>query len=223
MRKFCISLICFLPLLAVADISGVYKVGGGKTMTLHYRDSDHLRMNLGPGEFMLVREGKAYMVNGQDGQWMAVDMSSMGKMMQQMGAMAGQAGGGAEPADRDYRFRKTGGTETVAGYQGQVYEAVGADGERTEVVVSDDEDIRTLTRGWLEFSGKMISRMGAGNMGNLDSLLERDELKKLGGTLRVGDSMRLQSVSTEDKPDAFFRLPPGTQVQDMSNMRMPGR
>lgn len=220
MRKALITLFCLIPTLTQGEVSGVYEMQGGKTMTLHYRDADHLRMDLGTGEFMLVQGDKAWMVNKRGGQWTAVDMSSMGKMMQQMGFQGGQqqAQDYQQRDPSDYSFNNTGRTETVAGYEGRVYEVVGPDGKRTEMVLSDHEDIRTLTRGWVHFSGKMMSNMGVATDDSLDALLNHSDFGKLGGTLRVEDGMRLKSVSREGRGDDFYSLPPGTQVQDMSGM-----
>lgn len=220
MRKLVIALGLMLPLASLADITGQYEMPDGKTMTMHYRDSDTLRMDMGPDQFMLVDGDKVYSVQKQNGGWMAVDMSSMGKMMQQMGFQPGAQGQGQPQKDEsgDYEFRKTGRSETVAGYEGEVYESVAPNGDTQTMVLGDHKDIRNLTRGWVQFSGKMMSNMGVGSDKGMDALLEDGMFDKLGGMLRVEDGMTLKSVDTADKPDSFFALPPGTEVQDMSGM-----
>lgn len=220
MRNLLILLFCFLPLLGVADVSGTYGLKDGNTMTLYYGGADRIRMETGADQFMLVRDGKVYMVRKSGGQWTAMDMSAMGKMMQQMGFQSGQrqTDDGADVDVDEYSFRDTGRTETVAGYQGTVYESVGPRGDTSEVVLSKHEDIRSLSKGWMQFSGKMMSNIGLDTDDNLKALIEREDFNDMGGVLRVEDGMRLQSVSTANKPADFFQLPPGTQMQQMPPM-----
>lgn len=222
MRNFLFILFCSLPLVAGADISAVYEVDNGNNLTIHYRDADHLRMEMAPDQFMLVSDGTVYMVRKENGQWMAMDMSAMGRMMKQMGRQAAESAPEIDPDD--YSIEDTGRTETVAGYDGKVYQAVGPDGERTEMVMSSHEDIRTLNRAWMALSGKMVKNMGGRQEEGMESLFEQSAFKELGGALRVDDDMRLKSVSTDKRADDFFSLPEGTRVQDMSGMGgMPGR
>jgi hypothetical protein len=219
MRYVITVLLALLPVSLWAEVTGVYEVQGGKTMELSYKDGDHMRMSMPGGQFMLVNGDNTYMVRKQNEQWVAIDMAAMGKMMQQMRKQGGgQSPGQGQPGSGDVDFRDTGRTETVAGYEGSVYEVTGPEGETSEIVLSDHEDIVALSRGWVEFTGNMTKQMGAVSEQMQDRMMSRSDIDKRGGILRAGDDMRIKSVSTDSKDSAYFELPEGTKVQDMSGM-----
>lgn len=223
MRYLITVLLACLPLSLWAEVTGVYEIADGQTIELSYKDSEHMRMSMPGGQFMLVNGDKTYMVRQQEGQWVAMDMAAMGKMMEQMRQQSGQQSPQEQQGGSDVEFRDTGRTETIAGYEGDVYE-VTSDGETTEIVLSDHEDIAALSRGWVEFTGKMTKQMGAMKDQMEEDLLSQSDIEERGGMLRVGDDMRVKSISTESKGSDYFELPEGTRVQDMSDMRgMGGR
>jgi hypothetical protein len=220
MNKHWLLIICLLPLIAHAEIKGVYQVKGGGTMTLAYQDSEHMRMDTGPDNYMLVQGDKTYMVQRKGDGWTAMDLSAMKGAMQ--GAMQGMGNQQPEPSqpagEQDYGFQDTGRTETVAGYEGKVYEVRDPDGSTTEVVISEHEDIRELSRAWMQFSRKNAENMGFGGAQAISQAFTDNRINKMGGLLRAGDSMTLKSVSTSVGGD-YFSLPAGTQVQKMPNMQ----
>ena len=172
--------------------------------------------------FMLVNGDKTYMVRQQNGQWVAMDMAAMGQMMQQMRQQSGQQSPAqVEQGSGDVQFRDTGRTETIAGYEGSVYEVTSND-ETQEVVLSDHEDIIALSQAWMEFAGKMTQQMGALNEQMEENLLSESDISNHGGMLRLSDDMRVKSVSNDSKGSDYYELPAGTKVQDMGNM-MRGR
>lgn len=221
MRGKIFAVLALLPLWSWAQISGVYEIADGQSIKLSYKDDQNMRMEVQQGQFMLVQDDKVYMVHQQGGQWTAVDMSKMGEMMKRMGQQAPQHGAG-DVSGGEAEFNDTGRTETIAGYEGKVYEVVSPDGERNEVVLSKHDDIVELSRAWVRISGKMVQNMGMMDKAGLEDAISESEVNEMGGMLRVGDDMRLKSVSTEDKGDDHFELPEGTRIQDMSGM-MPGR
>ena len=217
MRYVITVVLALLPLSLWAEVTGVYEIANGKTMELSYKDSEHIRMSMPGGQFMLVNGDKTYMVRQQNGQWVAMDLAAMGKMMQQMRQQGGKKSAPGKQGSSDAEFRDTGRTETIAGYEGSVYE-VTANGETNEIVLSDHEDIVALSRGWVQFTGNMSKQMGAMNEQMQDDLLSKSDIDERGGILRVGNDMRVKSVSTDNKGADFYELPQGTRVQDMSNM-----
>lgn len=220
MRSFLAFVLILMPPAVMAEVTGVYEIADGQTMELSYKDGEHMRMNMpGSDQFMLVSGDKTYMVRKQEGQWMAMDMAAMGKMMQQMGRQGGQGSAGQESGDvGEADFRNTGRTETIAGYEGSVYEVTDTDGNTSEVVLSDHEDIVQLSRGWVEFSTNMADNMGAMNKQMKEDMLSRGDIDEYGGILRVDDDMHVKSVSTDSKGSSHYELPEGTKVQDMSDM-----
>lgn len=217
MRLIITLLLAAMPLAVLAEVSGMYEVANGKTMQLNYKDDNHIRMDMpAQNQFMLLKGDNTYMVRKQKGQWLAIDLESMGKMMQQMGDHSG--GQGEAEASGDAELRDTGRTETIAGYEGKVYEVTDSEGNTREMVLSDHEDIIELSRGWVEFSGSMMEKMGAGNEQMQQDMLSESDLAEYGGILRVDDDMHLKSVSTDGKGSDYYDLPEGTKVQDMSDM-----
>ncbi len=222
MRYVMTVVLALLPLSLWAEVSGVYEIEGGQTMELSYKDGDHMRMSMPGGQFMLVNGDKTYMVRQQNGQWVAMDMAAMGQMMQQMRQQSGQQSPAqVEQGSGDVQFRDTGRTETIAGYEGSVYEVTSND-ETQEVVLSDHEDIIALSQAWMEFAGKMTQQMGAMNEQMEENLLSESDISNHGGMLRLSDDMRVKSVSNDSKGSDYYELPAGTKVQDMGNM-MRGR
>lgn len=212
MRVF-LMLMLLAPLGATAGVSGVYQLSSGQNMELSYKDSDHMRMSMPGGHFMLVNGDKVFMVRKQGGQWIAMNMAEMGKMMQDKG-MKAQKNKQVQQAADQVTLKKTGRTETVAGYKGTVYRVTDGQGHTDEVVFSQHEDIVKLSRGWVEFSSRMASSMGMMN-DEMQDILDQQDIDERGGMLRVGDDMRLESVSTGTKGSEFYQLPEGTRVQRM--------
>lgn len=218
MRGKILAVLAVLPMWSWAQISGVYEIEGGQSLTLSYKDDQHMRMEMQKDQFMLVNDDKVYMVHKQGGQWTAMDMSKMGEMMKRMGQQAGQQAAEQAKEQGEPEFNDTGRTETVAGYEGKVYDVVSPDGERNEMVLSKDDDIIALSRAMAQISGKMVKSMGMMDQQAFEDAISESEVEDMGGMLRVGDEMRLKSVSTDDKGDDHFELPEGTKIQDMSGM-----
>ncbi len=217
MRLIITMILVVMPLAVLAEVSAMYELADGRTMELNYKDDNHIRMDMpASNQFMLLNGDDTYMVRKQKGQWLAIDLASMAKMMQQMG---NQSGGSAEAdSSGDVEFSDTGRTETIAGYEGQVYEVTDSEGNTREMVLSDHDNIIELSRAWVEFSGSMMEKMGAGNEQMQQDMLSKSDLAEYGGPLRVDDDMRLKSVSTDSKGSAYYELPEDAKVQDMSNM-----
>ena len=114
------SILVVLALLATtgtgwADIVGTWKTGNGETLTVSYRDKNHIRMDAGAEGYMLVSGDKVYLVSQSDGKWMAMDMDEMAGMMKLFGQKPPHTTG--ESAG-ETRFEPTGRKETIAGYEG---------------------------------------------------------------------------------------------------------
>ena len=207
----------FLPAAgADADLVGTYESGGGRdkhTMTIYYRDDQNLRIEMQEGAYMLVTGPNVYMVQNRGGRTSATDMDQMGAMMQKSGIGGAQAA----PADHgDVTFNKTGRTETVAGYKGEVFEVI-SNGEKIEYVGSNDKDIVALNRAFLVM-GKRMSRSFGRDTAGMDAAVRAAEAEGMGGMLRAGDDMRLTSVTKKDVDAGFYKLPPNTVIEAVPDM-----
>mgnify|MGYP003571098821 CR=1 FL=1 len=209
----------FLATSAWADVAATYTVKGGDEIRISYRDSDHIRMQVSADNFLLLADGKVWSVMRQGGGWMAMDLNQMSGMMKGFGMPSGK---GAEQEAGEASFSATGKTETVAGYQGEVYTVTDSAGRTHDMVLTDHDDVEQVSRAWLEFSAATAQLMGGAAI-SPDRVLSALDQSAPTGMLRQADNMVMQSLSTDDLADDVFALPAGTQVQKMPKMpAMPG-
>jgi hypothetical protein len=204
--------------LASADLVGSYQTGAGSsdTMTVYYRNDQAVRVDVGEGRYMLITGSNVYMVENEGGRTTAVDMDQMGAALQRSG-MTAQAPATGANADGNVSFRKTGRTETVAGYKGQVFE-VTADGKTTEYVGSNDADVVALGRAFLVMGKRMSRSFGRNDSAAMDRAVRTAQAEGVGGMLRSGNDVRLTSVTKKDVDAAFYQLPANANVQAVPDM-----
>lgn len=192
---------------------------GPKTeMTITWRDVDTLRMEMGDeGDYLLMRDGKAYSVSQSDGQTMVMDMEGMGAMVQ---AMASKGGQNKNPFGSIDSVEATGKTDTVAGIKGRVYHMTWTDPDGSpksgEAVLTDDPLAVEMTRAYFTSTGSMVG-MDITNA-FLDALPGKDR-----GLLRMGEQLQVESISRADPPASTFKLPakPVSLREMMSGMGNP--
>lgn len=206
-RILALSLVLF-SFPAMADITASYQVNGKQNMQVSYKDDNHLRLNMGAESYALYVEGKVYMVTKAGGSWMATDLAQLKQMMSNM--PFGQKSQPAPASEKDYKMVKTGRTETVAGYEGNVYEFTDLrNNEKYEAVLSEHDDIASLYKGLMKISREIANSAGMGSQ-----IPEMPAVK--GGLLRQGKNLRLTSVDKADKGLAYYQLPAGVQMQTFS-------
>lgn len=213
MRKL-ICLLCLILALpvsaqAASDVIATYRYADGNMITLCTRDQQHVRMDTSPTSYMLLTDGKVYSVTRDDsGTWNVVDMEKMKGMG---GGLTSMFGGGSP--EYEVRYEKTGKTEKVAGYKGNVYTAaVFEDGKtvsREEVVLCSHSNLKKLTEGWVAIASAMSNNTQA-----FDACTAEAEKMGYGGVLRFGNDMRLASLKVKTLNASYYQLPSGAnQVQ----------
>jgi len=170
---------------------------------MEYRDGGFLRMGVSNESYMLVRDEKLYMVNGTPGQEMVIDASAV------LGAIGGMVPEIAPTAAEVVAIDKTGRRETVAGIEGEVwiFSYTDVDGYRQseEMVVSRDRRVAEFRDAMQDFARSMMITMGQ-DPDSLDAM--NDSLNDEGvGMLRVGDSMKVVSISSDTVSVSRFDLP----------------
>lgn len=183
--------------------SATWTGGGGQSVRIDWRDADTVRMNTSEDDYMLVRDGNAYMVSHRGGRPMVIDWAMMRSMI--------SAGGGGGPRaqgpigdDALVSMEATGRAETVAGIEGEVYRITYRDDgeEKTrEVVLSDDPLAVEMTQAWFTTMQAI-----AGKIGGMDSIDAKLEARGL-GMLSGGDDFRVTEISDQARPAADFELP----------------
>lgn len=213
-----LSLMLMMPFCAWSeDIVATWQHQGGNTMKLAMRDENRIRMDTGENAYMLVSGKKVYMVTGQAGDWTVMDMDQLSGVMSKFGA---QVGNTAQAAD-DYQstFKKTGRSETIAGYKGTVYvvetkDAAGKLIDSSEIVFSKHKDIRQVNKAWMAIATRLGSILGGKSSLALDQASKKAEMEGYGGILRVGE-MKLTRVEKPSLSAAYYELPKGARMTDI--------
>lgn len=159
--------------------------------------------------YMVLQNGKVYMVNPDAADGMPQVME-MGGMMQDMAQAF--AKDSEHPFGQIESAESTGKEETIAGVIGEVFDVTITDAEGNtqtrELVLTNDPQVVEMTAAYMSISTAMLGQEAAKFLTGLPGNKR--------GLLRSGDDMTLQSVSA-DKPSAeLFQLP--SEPIDMGDM-----
>ncbi|MCG7599284.1 hypothetical protein MHM84_05760 [Halomonas sp. McH1-25] len=169
---------------------------------------DKMRMDFPSQQhgYMLMRDGKGYMVTQQGGQPLIMDMSMLRDMSDSMGDDTGAMASQAETVDS---LEATGETQTVAGIDGEVYRLEwtdrGGQSHEDTLVLSDDPLAHEMLAAFQNYVEAVMGR--ADPIGK--AILERDL-----GMLRFGDRFEVTDIA-DTSPDAgTFELPENAITMD---------
>lgn len=217
-RAALLATLACAPLAALAAGTATISGGGEEVGQLRWLDAETVRMDpKGDEGYLVLREGKTYLVNPEAVAGMPMVMALDG-MMQGLAGMFGDQQDGdplsAALSKRVESIASTGRKETVAGIEGEVYEFVFVDDqgntERTEAVLTAHALVTEMTEAYLAlFGGSML---GAERVIEFRSVMPEGKH----GLLRMGDDVALQSIS-QDQPAADLFVLPGPAV-DMGGM-----
>lgn len=198
---------------ALADIAEVMDAEGNR-MRFEYQ-ADKLRINMDQQDaYMVVRDGRTYVVNNADGELMVIDLS-------QTMAMFGSMAKAATPETVDVRVESleaTGRRETVAGIDGEIYRLryLDEDGrsQETEMVLSKDS--RALGfRDAVFLMARSIADSVDMDLEGADKLQNQLALRDM-GVLRYGQEMRITDIQATRVEDSRFVLP--AEPTDLSGL-----
>ena len=169
---------------------------------------DMLRIGVGnqPDGYMVMRDGRVYVVTDSDGNVMVMDIS---QALGMFGAMA-NAATPSMTDDEVLSLKATGRKETHAGVTGEVYilRYRDSDGreQETELVLTDDKRALEFRDAMLRFAEAMSRNMGAGQQASSNNM--QKELMALNkGVLRYGDEMSVVSLDMSPVEASRFDLP----------------
>lgn len=196
---------------ALADTVGTYTTGDAQhpqDMTISYKDDQHIRMDVGQGNYLLVTGSKAYMVSGAGGRTTVIDMDTMPKF--------------AMPATKpvntaNFKITKTSRTETIAGLRGDVYE-VTYDNQKHESVLSPDKRALGLNKAFLALAKRMGQSLGADTAAQIELATREAQKHGYGGLLRSDRNMVLKSVAEKAMPASHYQLPAGATPMQIPKM-----
>ena len=178
---------------------------------------DNLRVNMGEetANYMVLRDGRVYVVADSDGSIMVIDAS-------QAWSMFGGMASAATPdmvANKVVSLEATGAKEAHAGVTGEVYKLRYSteDGSvrETDLVLSDDPRAKAFRDAMHNFAMTMANTVGKDYGDANDDMQKRlDDLDK--GVLRYGEDMRVSALSTASVDAARFDLP--AEPTDLSSL-----
>lgn len=212
----CICLLFSAPVLA-GDISATYQYSDGQTMTITVRDASHVRMDTTPDSYMLLQGKKIYIVSkDEEGNWSAMDLDQMKGMAGMMGGLFGKK---AKAAEYDMKLKDTGKKEEIAGLKGNVYNATyyenGKVVNTSEIVFCNKKEIQKINDAWISIAAGLAQIMGQ----DMSQLLEKsNRLAKennYGVMIRMGNDMKLKSLTQKSMKDSYYELPSGVEVMDV--------
>ena len=170
---------------------------------------DKMRMDFSGQQqhgYMLMRDGKGYMVTQQGGQPIIMDMAMLREMSDSMGDNTGAMASQAETVDS---LEATGETETVAGVEGKVYRLEwtdrGGQSHEDTLVLSDDplaHEMLTAFQNYVEAVMGRADPIGA-------AVLEKDL-----GMLRFGDRFKVADIADTSPDTGTFELPEDAVTMD---------
>jgi hypothetical protein len=207
------TLLIFAASPVRADVQGVYSMQGGGNMKISYKDENTIRIDTMKDSFVLINKDSTLMVNKTPQGWMAMDMAKMGAMAQSMK--------GKQPKNSwsDIKIKKTGKSETVAGFKGQVYNMtskVNGKTETHEMVLSREPEVMAMHKALGVHARRMAKSMGNNNQMDYQEMQKQMDRQKIGGLLRYDKVLTLKSLGKKNLPANYYSLPPGTK--DMSSM-----
>lgn len=176
---------------------------------IEYLDAGKVRMNVpdkqGGDSYMLVLDGKTYMVSNSGGKTMVMDLAQLGSMASGFGV---NMGGGDSFKQELVKYNKTGKSETVAGYKGKIYTLTWRDSKGThtaDAVLSSHKNVREFSEAWMHMAEAMANSMGQKITSDKSiwSFLEREGK----GVLRLGDDFRVVSIESKNIDANRFVLP----------------
>jgi hypothetical protein len=204
-RSMLFAAAALLAAPAFADLTAVYALAGGEQLRVEYRDAANFRIGTDAENYQLMVNGRLYAV----AQGQVIDVQKVSRQIRAVGAdtfLAGLLGDATSDVPTDVSVRPLGRRETIAGYTGEVYEAVArtSNGEqRAEIVVADDADLKAVQDALMKVAKDAVAAVGAASSAYTRPL-QQVEQQHLGGLLRYGEDLRL--VSLQRTPIAAGRI-----------------
>jgi hypothetical protein len=207
-HKLILAAAVLLTVPAWADVTAVYAMAGGDQLRVEYRDAGNFRVGMGADNYQLMLDGHLYAV--AEGQ--VIDVEKISRQIRAVGAdtfLAGLLGDATSDVPTEVSVRPLGRQETVAGYQGEVYEALArtSNGEqRAELVVTDNAELQAVQDALMKVAKQAVAAVGA-KSSPYAKPLEQVEQQRLGGLLRYGEDLRLVSLDHEPIAGGRIALP----------------
>ena len=174
---------------------------------------------MGSDSYVLVNQGKGYLVSKKDGEWLAMSMESMKKMMEMSGIQDLMTSMGEQTIqeNRPPQFEKTGRVETIGGITGQVYlmsmDNDMGQSETVEIVFGDDPRLMRLHQAQARLAESSEIMSGPYEASFSEFMKTYAENGPGDAMLRYSDMMKLESVEEATLAQSRFHVP---RVKEMN-------
>lgn len=202
-----------LPLLAAGSAT---LQSEDETLEMAWLDAQTVRIDFdleGQDGYLIVRDGKTYMVNPDAPAGMPAVMEISGMLEALMDSSDDDELFSTMMSSEVKSIQKTGDKETIAGIDGEVYELTMEDGdgetETVQTVFTSDPLVMEMTDAFFAFSAGTV---GAAVTDKYKQALPAKQY----GLLRVDDNIKLKSIRADTLDAAAFELP--SAPVDMSSM-----
>jgi hypothetical protein len=185
-----------------ADIVARYAMGK-ETLTLSYRDDQHIRVDRGQLGYSIINGQQAIAVLTQSGARVVMNVDDVGDMINS--AQEGQAI--VVPDTHEVSLTPTGQFSDVAGIKGRVYTA--SDGRaKYLVVLTDNAEVIDASDGLRQFFRRFASSMKNERGNKLIALENAFKDQPDRGVLQVEGGFKLIAIEQQARPANYYTPPP---------------
>ena len=192
-----------------------------QTMTVEYRDDNHIRMGLGDGSmYFLYKEGATYLITGDS----VVDADAFRNEVKDWAIAGFIAKRMAKRASRvkTQTVTKTDRLETIAGIEGDVYIAEmnepGSNKTLTrEVVITTDPRLVQLKAAMDRFANSQMDKISRPEFGVMHKVMQSSYSNDQ-AILRYHDRFQVMAIEEKEIPLSRFELPQGAEIKPMPGL-----
>jgi len=217
-----------LPFAVFAGGTVQLETGSGKDRAVTEVEFDGSKLRVTPkmtGEtqaHVIYRDGKAYMVTGEAGAPMVMEMAGMMKMAGSMMQNQNLAPDTFDHVAQYHGLTATGRSETVAGVKGEVYrlDYTTTKGQRVsdEMVLTNNATLGEMSKVMAGFGASLAAAMGQPEAAG-SKAVEAELTRRNLGVLRYRQDFRVTSVSSRSPAASRFVLPAApTAMPDFGGM-----
>lgn len=202
MRKIIVSLLLTLTAASShGDVIAHYQLGG-ETLTVSYKDEQHIRIDSSRGGYSLINGEQAIAVIEKAGAQLVLDVDDISAVLDTV-----QGSGSAELANAaDIALSNTGETEVVAGISGKRFIASHGN-QRYALVLSDHPDLITASDALARFSRRFAGNLKHSQAGKIADFETLYRSQKYRGLLSANGDVQLTALKTGSRPLSFYQPP----------------
>lgn len=186
--------------------------------TVEYFDSENIRMSIKDELYLLVIESDIYMVNGDS----ITDVNAFRDKVKDWSIVrfiANKMDSRSKRVPTPDTLKATGKIETIAGIQGEVYQAVITNSETgekedREIVLTKHPKLVELKRAMQSISDQNMKTFHNEGFANMKDAMQNSFPPDV-SILRYGEKFHVASFSEKDLPKERFQLPANNPIKEL--------